>query len=123
LLRAAWVRPASWLTSSGACTLRRASARMSGWGPGAEHRTGDDLRVVVRSGCCTLSHCARGPSWVLGVVWQRLRGLAAAVILCSGAQGHGRQVSAARAVEVSRTMWKASRSVPDDSGVTTKRVS
>jgi hypothetical protein len=54
---------------------------------------------------------------------QRLLGLAAAVILCSGAQGHGRQTYAAYAVYVDRTMWKASRSTPEISGLTTKRKS
>lgn len=73
--------------------------------------------------CCILLRCAGGSSWVAGRAWQRLRGLAAAVILWSGAQGHGRQTSTVRAVEVDQAMWKASRSVPEVSGATTKRMS
>jgi hypothetical protein len=52
--------------------------------------------------------------------WQRWPGLAAAVILCSGAQGHGRHILAAKAVGVEETTRKTSRSAPDASGVTTK---
>jgi len=101
---------------AGACKARRASVRVGGQASAAEHTTGEGLRVVAGVGCCILSRCARGSSWVSGAGVAGLRGLAAAVILCSGAQGHGRQVSTVRAVAANRTMWKASRSVPEVSG-------
>jgi hypothetical protein len=56
-------------------------------------------------------------------MWQRVPGLAAAVILCSGAQGHGRLTFVVQAAGVNRAMWKASRSVPEISGITTWRTS
>jgi hypothetical protein len=88
---------------------------------GARKGRGSSGRRPAGAAYCHVAHEAPCGFW--GRVWQRLRGLAAAVILCSGAQGQGRQTSAVRAVEVGWTMWKASRSVPEISGTTTERMS
>jgi hypothetical protein len=116
--------PSSWLMWARSRLATRASAIVNG-GDGA-HRTRQvdgGLRVSVDRSSCTLLHRAFGSARAGWLAWQRQRGLAAAVILCSGAQEHGRQALGAQAARVELAIRKTSRSASDNPEATTKRES
>lgn len=95
-------RARSFVTFGSCRSLRHAFGLC--WG---ERRRRDELYTATVHG-----DSRAGPS----VVWQGPLGLAAAVILWSGAQGHGRLAFVASVVFAERVIRKTSRSTPESSG-------
>jgi hypothetical protein len=123
-LRFRGVRPVAMASAFATCTTELQSASVFG------SRAGPDslvrrLRAASGSsveGCVAYCHGARG-SADPSVAWQSPLGLAAVVILWSGAQGHGRLAVVTSVSVAARTIRKTSRSTLEYSGATTERAS